>query len=114
MKIPAKSPDVGELSVLNDDVEYTVCVGRIYHRHFEVDRDAVDDAAAVAHEVISWIEDILTDEIRLRHYFIEERLAGASSWRAEVGAPATWLKTATRYEDFCWSGPLGAGQPTAD
>lgn len=101
---PASHPDVGDVTVWDDENEVTVGIREITHTHFETTEGSMSPsvmAQQVTADVVHFLENLFADRILL--------------WRSWSGRSASWQLVEGSIDDvprektgrwFVWSGPL--------
>lgn len=97
-------PAIGNLAIVDDGDEFTVYIGDITHRHFELD-DELDNSELAAKQavdtVVDFVEAILTDQIE----FYGGGTYGGSRSRSDK--PRGWLsRMFLGSQTYLWSGPI--------
>jgi|KBSSwiStaDraftv2_1062776.scaffolds.fasta_scaffold1969134_1 hypothetical protein len=100
---PAEHPDVGDVTIVDDDSEVTVYVGDITHGHFNPYDQALTDeqvAEEVTADVVQFLNDLFADRVLL----FKSPKDGSGGWRLlsydhqySLGAEAL---------TYLWSGPV--------
>lgn len=97
---PAAHPDVGDLTIDDDDVELTIAVGQLTHGHFSPWNENAPqnerEEEVIAH-VLTFLDAVFADQM----VFWSADKAGG--WHARGDKP-TVRRPGTRM--FTWSGPL--------
>lgn len=106
--IPAKSPEVGDLTVHLDGDEVIVNVGPHYHTHFETYTIEAETPEAreleAAKDAVRFIRDVLDEKVRFRGQFAHGRCLNFSSWYPEKSEGIRRLLGADEVIDYAWSG----------
>ena len=105
---PAVHPEVGDLTICDDDEEVTVYIGQLTHGHFS--SPPIDDALPVdireekiIDRVIGFLDAVFDDEIEFSR---EARNIGG--WRAR--RETNPLTQGDQVRRFVWSGPIESGE----
>jgi hypothetical protein len=117
LRVPAKASEVGDIVVHNDGDEFTVAVGRIDHRHFEVycatGATEHDRQREAAKDAVDWVQDIIAERVRFRVEFEAGRLIAGSSWHIGHHDGGRWLKRTDEVREYTCSGEkFRGGRPT--
>jgi hypothetical protein len=82
--IKSQCEAVGSLSILDEEMELTVCLGESAHSHFEVYCENAPTEAQrqrdAAMRALAWVKDIIESRIRFRDQFADGRLIANTSW----------------------------------
>jgi hypothetical protein len=113
---PARHPEVGDVSIWDDDVEVTVSIGEITHGHFSPDDPALkplEVAERVTQDVVAFLSKLFLDEVivwkspdgqsggwRVLH---ED---GSDSVVVEAGAERELSLMDSKDVTYVWSGPI--------
>ena len=97
---PASHPDVGDLTIDDDDVEWTIAVGRLTHGHFSPWNENVSqnerEEEVIAH-VLAFLDAVFADQMVC---WSADKSGG---WHRRGDGPIVRRPGARR---FTWSGPL--------
>ena len=108
--IPARSAEVGALTIWLDGDEITVGIGEIHHTHFMVDcepgetLEAREIATAVA--TANYIADVLADRVRFQLQFEKGRCRVALTWYPGLTQPPHRVTGADEFRNYVWSGRI--------
>ena len=108
--IPARAPEVGDITTWIDGDEITVAIGDIHHSHFEVYTqlaDTLDERERLAAEsAAEYIRDIIEERVRFCVQFQHGRCLGSSSWYPEHSDADPPLSRADEIREYVWSRQL--------
>ncbi len=110
LEVPAVNWEVGNLAVFDDDVELTIVIGKLTHRHIDTyttsEQNELERQRRAALEAIDWIKDILADRIKFRCEYSDGRLLSDSSWNcsSEHDEPGILLESTDEVREYVWSG----------
>jgi hypothetical protein len=98
---PAAHPEVGDLTIDDDDVELTIAVGHLTHGHFspwnyKAPQNEREDE--VIGHVLAFLDAVFTDQMM---FWSADKAGG---WHGRSDEPIVRRPGARR---FTWSGPLG-------
>ena len=109
--IPARDPEVGDITVWLDGDEVTVGIGQLHHSHFEVcaQPEATLDAREqeAARSATSFISDILDERVHFQVQFENGRCRGSSSWYPEHSERLRTLSGVDEVREYVWSHRVG-------
>jgi hypothetical protein len=108
--IPARSAEVGDITVWFDPNEITVEIGKLHHSHFgtymasgptlaERERVAADMA-------VEYIRDIIEERVHFRVQFAHGRCLGSNSWYPERSDGGQPMSRADEIREYVWSRQL--------
>lgn len=110
IRIPARNPEVGGITVWIDADEVTVETGQLHHCHFEAHsrpEEAVEDREqAAAESAAAFIQDILEERVHFLTYFEGERCRGACSWYPDAGEAPSPMEGVTEIREYVWFGRI--------
>lgn len=104
VSIGSTHPAVGELRILDDGDEYTLCIGEFTHCHFEISDESPSREIAeedLVGEVVDFVDQLLSDQIE----FFGRTTSGG--FRPAGGTPRSWLsRLVFGPATYVWSGPV--------
>lgn len=108
--IPAKSPEVGDLTVHVNADEVVVHIGQYYHTHFEtytIEAATPGESEKVAAgDAAHFIRDVLEQRVRFRAQFAHGRCLCFSSWYPGKSDGIRRLSGAEEVIEYVWSGRI--------
>ncbi len=107
VRIAARNPEVGGITVWIDADEVTVETGQLHHCHFEAHtrpEEAIEAREQAAAESASgFIQDILEERVHFLVYFEGERCRGACCWYPDAGEAPSPMEGVTEMREYVWS-----------
>lgn len=117
--IPARHPDVGDITIYDDGDELTIEIGHKHHTHISSynygSYPEAERLGIVAREAAAFVDDIMRDRVCITANFKGDRCIGSSHFYVDTdntscsmvrGIGAGSMTGESRSEKFLWSGPI--------
>jgi len=105
--IPARDPEVGDITVWLGGNEITVGIGQLHHSHFEAYTQTAptldEREQAAAESAARYIRDILDDRVHFQVQFEAGRCRGSSSWYPEHSERLRPISGVDEFREYVWS-----------